>query len=449
MRAAAAIDAGHFADEIVAVPTAKGDVTVDETPRRDTTLEVLATLKPVVAGGSVVTAGNSSPLNDGASAIVVASAAAVERYGLTPRARIVTGTSAGIAPEIMGLGPVPATEKALAPQRPGARRDRRRRAERGVRDPVARRHPPPRSRPGARQRRRRRHRARPPARLERLAARRHAARPHGARGRPLRPRDDVRRRRPGHRADRGAGLSERRAGRTTTALRVERLPDRVVATLDGPAVRNAIGQATIDALHDLCAELEAEPRILILTGAGGVFASGADIAELRDRRADDARAGINAHAFIRIHELPMPVIAAIDGFALGGGAELAYAADIRIASPDARIGNPETGLGIIAAAGRHLAPQGDRRRRPRDRAAADRARAGCGRGARGRAGVVAPRRRPAARRRPRDRRPDRRQRPARHAARRSGCSPLRAMRTPPSTSRRRPSCSRAPRRSGG
>ena len=113
LRAAAAIDAGRFADEIVAVPTAKGDVIIDETPRRDTTLEVLATLKPVVAGGSVVTAGNSSPLNDGASAIIVASAAAVERYGLTPRARIVTGTSAGIAPEIMGLGPVPATEKAL------------------------------------------------------------------------------------------------------------------------------------------------------------------------------------------------------------------------------------------------------------------------------------------------------------------------------------------------
>lgn len=134
-------------------------------------------------------------------------------------------------------------------------------------------------------------------------------------------------------------------------LRVERLPDRVVATLDRPAVRNAIGQETIDALHALCAELEAEPRILILTGAGGVFASGADIAELRERRADDARAGINAHAFVRVHELPMPVIAAIDGWALGGGAELAYAADIRIASTEARIGNPETGLGIIAAAG--------------------------------------------------------------------------------------------------
>lgn len=138
---------------------------------------------------------------------------------------------------------------------------------------------------------------------------------------------------------------------TGTELRIERLPDRVVATLDGPSVRNAIGRQTIDALHELCAELEAEPRILIITGAGGVFASGADIAELRDRGADDARAGINAHSFIRVHDLPMPVIAAVDGFALGGGAELAYAADIRIASSGARFGNPETGLGIIAAAG--------------------------------------------------------------------------------------------------
>ncbi|HWM33947.1 MAG TPA: acetyl-CoA C-acyltransferase [Pseudolysinimonas sp.] len=112
-RAAAAIDAGRFAGEIVAVETGRETFSVDETPRRDTSAEGLAALKPVVAGGSVVTAGNSSPLNDGASAIVVASAEAIERHGLTPRARIVTGTSAGIAPEIMGLGPVPATEKAL------------------------------------------------------------------------------------------------------------------------------------------------------------------------------------------------------------------------------------------------------------------------------------------------------------------------------------------------
>ncbi|HET6673113.1 MAG TPA: acetyl-CoA C-acyltransferase [Agromyces sp.] len=112
-RATAAIQAGRFEDEIVGVTTHRGEVLVDEGPRPETTLEVLAKLRPVVAGGSVVTAGNSSALNDGASAILVASGEAVERYGLTPRARIVTGTSAGLAPEIMGLGPVPATEKAL------------------------------------------------------------------------------------------------------------------------------------------------------------------------------------------------------------------------------------------------------------------------------------------------------------------------------------------------
>ena len=134
-------------------------------------------------------------------------------------------------------------------------------------------------------------------------------------------------------------------------MRVERLDDRVVVTLDRPEARNAIDQATIDELHLVCAELEVQPRVLIITGAGGVFASGADIAELRERGATEARQGINALAFIRIHDLPMPVIAAVDGWALGGGAELAYAADIRIATPAAKFGNPETGLGIIAAAG--------------------------------------------------------------------------------------------------
>lgn len=135
------------------------------------------------------------------------------------------------------------------------------------------------------------------------------------------------------------------------ALIIEQHPDRVVVTLNRPETRNAIDQSTIDALHEVCAVLEAEPRTLILTGSGGVFASGADIAQLRDRRAEDARKGINAMAFIRINELPMPVIAAIDGYALGGGAELAFAADIRIASPTLKLGSPETGLGIMAAAG--------------------------------------------------------------------------------------------------
>lgn len=116
-RAAAATDAGRFSDEILPVEATQGrataTVTNDESIRRDTTMDALAALKPVVAGGSVVTAGNSSPLNDGASAIVVASADAVRRYGLTPRARVVVGTSVGVAPEIMGLGPVPAVNKAL------------------------------------------------------------------------------------------------------------------------------------------------------------------------------------------------------------------------------------------------------------------------------------------------------------------------------------------------
>ncbi|WP_292768540.1 acetyl-CoA C-acyltransferase [Microbacterium sp. UBA3486] len=117
-RAAAAVADRRFEAEIVGVPvdaavSAGAEVRADEGPRPETTLEGLARLRPVVAGGQVVTAGNSSALNDGASAIVVASAEAVERYGLVPRARIVAGTSAGLAPEVMGLGPVPATQKAL------------------------------------------------------------------------------------------------------------------------------------------------------------------------------------------------------------------------------------------------------------------------------------------------------------------------------------------------
>lgn len=128
-------------------------------------------------------------------------------------------------------------------------------------------------------------------------------------------------------------------------------PDRLHIALDRPAVRNAIDQAMVDQLHVVCAGLEVAPRILILGGSDGVFASGADIAELRERRGEDALAGINSRLFGRIAALPMPVIAAVDGWALGGGAELAYAADFRIASTSARIGNPETSLGIMAAAG--------------------------------------------------------------------------------------------------
>lgn len=114
----AAIEAGRFDNEIVPVEVRdrKGNVTVvdtDEGPRAGTTLEVLSRLRPVVRPGGVVTAGNSSSLNDGASALVIASDRAIERFGLTPRARIAASGSAGVAPEIMGVGPVPATRKAL------------------------------------------------------------------------------------------------------------------------------------------------------------------------------------------------------------------------------------------------------------------------------------------------------------------------------------------------
>ena len=107
----------------------------------------------------------------------------------------------------------------------------------------------------------------------------------------------------------------------------------------------------VDALHSVCDELEAEPKVAILTGTSGVFAAGADISQLRNRRRDDALAWINSKIFSRIQELPMPVIALVDGYALGGGAELAFAADFRIGTPSTKIGNPETGLGILAAAG--------------------------------------------------------------------------------------------------
>lgn len=117
-RAIAAIEAGHFEAEITPVPVKdrKGNVShvsVDEGPRAGTTAEVLAKLKPVVKGGSVVTAGNASSLNDGASAIIVASSDAVERYGLKARARVVANANVGLEPAVMGLGPIPATRKVL------------------------------------------------------------------------------------------------------------------------------------------------------------------------------------------------------------------------------------------------------------------------------------------------------------------------------------------------
>jgi 3-oxoadipyl-CoA thiolase len=117
-RAVRAIEAGLFAERIVAVeiPGRKGPTMVDrdEHPRADTTLDALAALKPIVRPGGTVTAGNASGVNDGAAALVLASAEAAERHGLTPLVRILGMASAGVPPRIMGIGPVPATDRLMA-----------------------------------------------------------------------------------------------------------------------------------------------------------------------------------------------------------------------------------------------------------------------------------------------------------------------------------------------
>jgi len=118
-RAIAAIDSGKFSEEImpVLIPQRKGDPILfdtDERPRRDTSLEALGRLKPVFKKGGTVTAGNSSGLNDGAAVLLMMSDDKAKSLGLQPMARIVSMAAAGVPPRVMGLGPIPATEKALA-----------------------------------------------------------------------------------------------------------------------------------------------------------------------------------------------------------------------------------------------------------------------------------------------------------------------------------------------
>jgi 3-oxoadipyl-CoA thiolase len=116
-RAGKAIAAGYFAEEItpITIPGKAGPTTVDkdEHPRPETTLEGLAKLKPIVRPDGTVTAGNASGVNDGAAAIILASEEAVKKHGLTPRAKLLGHSSAGVAPRVMGIGPVPAVRKLL------------------------------------------------------------------------------------------------------------------------------------------------------------------------------------------------------------------------------------------------------------------------------------------------------------------------------------------------
>jgi 3-oxoadipyl-CoA thiolase len=118
MKCKAATQRSAFADELVAVPiegpSPAASVTSDEHPRPETTLERLAKLKPAFKSDGTVTAGNSSGINDGAAALLLCEAQAARRLGLRPMARIVACASVGVAPDVMGLGPIPATRKALA-----------------------------------------------------------------------------------------------------------------------------------------------------------------------------------------------------------------------------------------------------------------------------------------------------------------------------------------------
>src|SRR5205814_2497037 len=118
-RAAEAIRSGRLKQEILVVPIPQKSgepflFSEDEHPRPDTTLEALSKLKPVVKPHGTITAGNASGVNDGACALLLASEAAVKRHGLTPKVRVVAAAAAGVAPRIMGMGPVPATRKVLA-----------------------------------------------------------------------------------------------------------------------------------------------------------------------------------------------------------------------------------------------------------------------------------------------------------------------------------------------
>lgn len=124
--------------------------------------------------------------------------------------------------------------------------------------------------------------------------------------------------------------------------------------LNRPEVRNAINVEMISALHLILDDWARrdDVRVVVLSGAGGkAFAGGADIAELRERTQKEAFYGVNQTLFQKLEDFPRPTIAAIDGYALGGGLELALACDLRVASKTAKVGLPEVTLGIYPAAG--------------------------------------------------------------------------------------------------
>lgn len=140
---------------------------------------------------------------------------------------------------------------------------------------------------------------------------------------------------------------------TYTTIEVERRGPVAVLSLARPEVKNAINLEMIEDVRAALRTLAGDEEIsaLVLTGKGPTFASGADIAELKARGREDALAGINSTLFAEVEAFPLPTVAAVEGWCLGGGLELALACDVRVASRGAKLGSPEVGLGIIPAAG--------------------------------------------------------------------------------------------------
>jgi len=137
-------------------------------------------------------------------------------------------------------------------------------------------------------------------------------------------------------------------------IRVDVSENIATLTIDRPAVRNALNLDTVRECHAALAELARDEAvgILVITGAGeSAFVSGADINDIRARTREDGLAAINSSLFAAVERFPRPTIAAINGYALGGGCELALACDVRIAAETAKFGQPELGLGIIPGAG--------------------------------------------------------------------------------------------------
>jgi enoyl-CoA hydratase len=138
------------------------------------------------------------------------------------------------------------------------------------------------------------------------------------------------------------------------SVRVDLSENIATLTIDRPSVKNALDRQTVAECHAALETLERDLTVgvLIVTGAGeSSFVSGADINDIRQRTREDGLAAISSTLCARVERFPRPTIAAINGYALGGGCELALACDIRVAADSAKFGQPEVGLGIIPAAG--------------------------------------------------------------------------------------------------